>query len=181
MRNKLSTKRLLLRRWQPSDLSLFAAMNADPEVMEHFPARLTAAESDALVAKFEQHFEQYGFGLWAVEVPGIAPFIGFIGLAHVGFEAEFTPAVEIGWRLARAYWGKGYATEGAKAVLDYGMNKAGLREIVSFTAQSNMRSQKVMQRIGMEYSGTFKHPRLPEGHPLQGHVLYRVLRLPEDQ
>lgn len=144
--------------------------------MEYFPARLSRAESDALADWIEAHFTKHGFGLWAVEVPGDAPFIGYVGLAVPSFQAHFTPCVEIGWRLARERWGKGYATEGARAVLAFGFDELKLDEIVSFTTAGNVRSRRVMERISMSRSAAddFDHPGLPEGHPLRRHVLYRI-------
>jgi RimJ/RimL family protein N-acetyltransferase len=175
--HELRTDRLLLRRWRPSDREPFAAMNANPLVMEHFPKRLTREESDATVERIAAHFEEHGFGLWAVELPGAAPFIGFVGLAHPRFEAHFTPCVEIGWRLADEHWGRGYATEGAKAAVAYGF-ELGLGEIVSMTVPANVRSRRVMEKIGMtnDPADNFDHPQLPTGHPLQRHVLYRLKR-----
>jgi RimJ/RimL family protein N-acetyltransferase len=175
---ELRTERLLLRAWRPSDLEAFAELNADPEVMEHFPAPLDRAESDAAARRIDAHFAVHGFGLWAVEAPGIAEFAGFVGLAVPSFEAAFTPCVEVGWRLARRHWGRGYATEGARAALAFGFERRGLEEIVSFTAAPNLRSRRVMERLGMSRSAAddFDHPRLPEGHPLRRHVLYRLSR-----
>jgi RimJ/RimL family protein N-acetyltransferase len=172
---QLRTKRLLLRRWLPEDYLPFAALNADRRVMEHFPSTMPKEQSDALAHRIEAHFEQHGFGLWAVEVPGLAPFIGFIGLLVTSFEAPFTPCVEIGWRLAAEHWGRGYAVEGARRVLTFGIEELSLPEIVSFTTVGNVRSRRVMERIGMtrDQDGDFEHPRLPEGHPLRPHVLYR--------
>ena len=173
----LTGERVLLRDWSEADLAPFSEMNADPRVMEHFPALLTRAESDALVSeRIVPQFAELGFGLWAVEVPGVAPFIGYVGLLVHTFEADFTPCVEIGWRLAFAHWGKGYATEAARLALAYGFAEAGLEEIVSFTVPANRRSIAVMERLGMAYAGEFDHPRLPEGHALRGHVLYRLSR-----
>ncbi|WP_018352418.1 GNAT family N-acetyltransferase [Longispora albida] len=171
------TERLLLRRWQPSDHEPYAAMNADPAVMEHFVSTMTREQSDAQIAAFEEHFETEGFGLWAVEVRATGEFAGFTGLKWQRFEAEFTPAVEIGWRLARSAWGHGYATEAARAALAAGW-EAGLDEIVSMTATSNLRSMAVMERIGMtrDPAGDFDFPTIPAGHPLRRHVLYRMAR-----
>jgi RimJ/RimL family protein N-acetyltransferase len=163
---ELRTERLLLRRWRATDLDPFAALNADPIVMEHFHHGVrTRSESADFMNRIESEFEQRGFGLWAVEVPGVAP-----------FEAPFTPAVEVGWRLAHAYWGKGYATEAARAAVAFGFERAGLAEIVSFTNVGNLRSQRVMQRIGMtrDPEGDFDHPAVPPGHPIRPHVLYRI-------
>ncbi len=153
-------------------------MNADPQVMEFFPRPLESAESDAAVGRIRDHFARHGFGLWAVEVPGVADFIGFVGLAIPRFEAHFTPCVEIGWRLAREHWGRGYATEAARAVLEFGFRDLDLDEIVSFTTAANVRSRAVMERIGMTRSpeDDFEHPALAEGHPLRRHVLYRTRR-----
>lgn len=177
----LTTDRLILRPWTEADFEPFAAMSADPMVMEHFPATLTRAESDAVAAKLKALIEENGIGFWALEVPGEASFIGFAGIQKVTFEAPFVPApparaVEIGWRLARAHWGKGYASEAARAALAHGFDELGLPEIVSFTAEGNKRSQAVMARIGMTHdpSDDFDHPNLPEGHPLRRHVLYRI-------
>jgi ribosomal-protein-alanine N-acetyltransferase len=172
----LTTPRLELRRWREDDLDAFAAINADPAVMEHFPGTLSRGQSDELVEKIEGGFEANGFGLWALEVRATGEFIGFTGLAVPGFEAQFTPAVEIGWRLARSAWGNGYATEAALAALRFGFEGAGLDEIVSFTTLANHRSRAVMERIGMSHNpgDDFDHPGLPEGHPLRLHVLYRV-------
>lgn len=174
----IRTPRLLLRDWRDEDLAPFAALNADPEVMAFFPRPLDRAESDAAVARIRDHFARHGFGLWAVEAPGVADFIGFVGLAVPRFEAHFTPCVEIGWRLAREHWGRGYATEAARAVLAFGFQDLALDEIVSFTSAVNPRSRAVMERIGMTRApgDDFDHPALPEGHPLRPHVLYRAGR-----
>jgi RimJ/RimL family protein N-acetyltransferase len=170
------TERLLLRAWRESDQQPFAAMNADPIVMEHFPSMPTRAESDAGIARIEAHFARHGFGLWAVEAPGVADFVGFIGLSVPAFDAPFMPAVEIGWRLARDYWGRGFATEGARAALQFGFVDAGLSEIVSFTVPANVRSRRVMDRLGMTHdpADDFDHPKIEAGHPLRRHVLYRI-------
>lgn len=174
--DELRTARLLLRRWRPDDLAPFAALNADPRVMEHFPATLTREESDAAAQRIEAHFEQHGFGLWAVEVVGGAPFVGFVGLAIPRFEARFTPCVEIGWRLAAEHWGHGYATEAAREALRFGFEALELAEILSFTVPANLRSRSVMEKLGMthEAADDFDHPLLPAGHALSRHVLYRV-------
>jgi len=174
----LRTDRLRLRRWAAADLAPFAAMNADPRVTEYLRMALSREESDALVEAIEAHFDRHGFGLFAVEIPGVAPFAGFVGLAVPRIEAHFTPCVEIGWRLAAEHWGRGYATEGARAVLALGFGTLGLDEIVSFTVTANVRSQRVMQNIGMvrDPADDFDHPLLPEGHPHRRHVLYRISR-----
>jgi RimJ/RimL family protein N-acetyltransferase len=174
----IQTPRLDLRLWRDDDLPAFAALNADARVMEHFPKPLDRAESDALAARIREHFARRGFGLWAVEVRGVADYIGFVGLAVPGFEAHFTPCVEIGWRLAQAHWGQGYATEAARAALAFGFENLRLEEIVSFTVQANRRSRAVMERIGMTRApgDDFDHPSLPIRHPLRRHVLYRLSR-----
>jgi RimJ/RimL family protein N-acetyltransferase len=175
-RTVMTTTRLVLRAWRPSDLAPFAALNADPEVMEHFPRCLDRAESDALAGRLSTAIAERGFGLWAVEVPDVADFIGFVGLARPSFQAHFTPCIEVGWRLARAHWGHGYASEAAMASLAYGFDRLGFDEIVSFTACANQRSSRVMKRIGMIRSPAddFEHPSLAAGHPLRPHVLYRL-------
>jgi RimJ/RimL family protein N-acetyltransferase len=170
----IRTERLLLRQWTPGDREPFAALNADPAVMEHFPAPLDREQSDALADRIEAGIEQRGWGLWAVEAPD--GFLGFTGLSVPSFEADFLPAVEVGWRLARAAWGKGYASEAASAALRYGLDELGLDEVISFTATTNHRSVAVMQRIGMVHAGEFDHPALSEGHRLRRHVLYRATR-----
>jgi len=172
----LRTERLLVRRWREEDRGPFAELNADPEVMEHFPSVLTRAESDAIADRIESRMAEDGFGFWALEVAGSGEFIGFTGMARTRFDSHFTPAVEIGWRLGRKSWGLGYAGEAARAVLEYGFTEAGLDEIVSFTAVGNVRSQAVMRRIGMirDENGDFEHPFVPEGHALRLHVLYRL-------
>ena len=177
----LTTARLRLRPWRPEDLPQYATMNADPRVREYFPRVLTTEESNHEAARIAAHFDEHGFGLWALEVIGVADFIGFVGLAVPRFEAHFTPCVEIGWRLAVEHWGHGYATEGARAALDCGFQRLGLEEIVAFTVPANRRSRRVMERLGMTWSPVddFDHPRLPPGHPLRRHVLYRVGRCAE--
>jgi RimJ/RimL family protein N-acetyltransferase len=172
----LATARLRLRPWRESDLEPFAAMNADPRVMEHFPALLAREESDALAGRIIARMQAQGWGLWAVEVAGGEPFIGFTGLAIPSFEAHFTPCTEVGWRLKRDAWGHGYATEAARAALDFGFGELGLAEIVSFTAVANTRSAAVMERLGMRRDGEFDHPRLPGDSPVRRHVLYRLSR-----
>ncbi len=217
----LTTDRLLLRRWRDADRPPFAALNADAEVMRYFPAPLGRAASDAFVDRIEQGFDEHGYGLWALEVRATGEFIGFTGLALQTFDAPFTPAVEVGWRLARSAWGHGYATEAARAALDDGFGLpasgprspedqllrrgdahsdsqsdeprsvddqllrrgdahplAGLDEVVSMTTRTNVASQAVMQRLGMttRAEDDFEYSRLPEGHPLRRHVLYRLNR-----
>jgi RimJ/RimL family protein N-acetyltransferase len=177
--DQIRTDRLLLRQWRDDDLAPYAALNDDPIVMEYFPARLSREESDAMVARFQAHHDDNGFGPWAVEVPGVASLIGYVGLTIPRFSASFTPCVEIGWRLAREHWGKGYATEAARAVLNDAFGRVGLDEVVSFTVPANVRSQTVMQKLGMTRSAAddFDHPNVPEGHVLRPHLLYRINRL----
>ena len=178
MPTTLTTGRLLLRHWRDDDRAPFAAMNADPRVMEHFPAPLSRLESDALIDEFEARFDPRGFGLWALERRDDGTFIGFTGLAAVPWEAHFTPAIEVGWRLAPEAWGHGYATEAAREAVRFGFEDAELDEIVSFTVPANVRSRAVMERLGMTHdpADDFDHPRLPVGHPLRRHVLYRIDR-----
>lgn len=173
----LQTDRLLLRSWRDEDLPAFAALNGDAEVMEFMPKRLDRAESDAFAVRIRRRIDGEGWGLWALEVPGVAPFAGYVGLTVPSFVAPFTPCVEIGWRLPRICWGRGYATEAARLAVDHGFRVLGLEEIVSFTYQGNARSRAVMQRLGMHHdtAGDFDHPALP-GHWLQRHVLYRLPR-----
>ena len=174
----ITTPRLLLRPWRASDLEAFAALNADPEVMEFFPSCLSREESDKLAAQIDAHHQAHGFSFFAAELVGVAPFIGFIGIANVPFDAPFTPAIEIGWRLARPFWNRGLATEGASAVLKYAFSVLKLPEVVAFTVPANMRSRRVMEKIGMVHdrAGDFDHPRLPAPHPFSRHVLYRITR-----
>ena len=172
----IATPRLLLRPWRDEDLVPFAALNADPRVMEHYLSALTQSESDALAARIRARLDQSGQGLWAVEVPGSTGFIGYVGLAQPSYQARFTPCTEIGWRLAHEFWGHGYASEAAAAVLAHGFNVLGLDEILAFTVPANQRSWRLMERIGMKRSPEedFEHPNIPEGHRLRTHVLYRL-------
>jgi ribosomal-protein-alanine N-acetyltransferase len=178
MPTELRTERLRLRRWSDADLEPFAVLNADPVVMEHFPAPLTRAESDDLVARIESTFEDEEVGLWAVEVTQTGSFAGFVGLWPATFEAHFTPAMEVGWRLAREHWGHSYAPEAARAALADGFERLGLEEIVSMTAVGNDRSRRVMEKLGMtrDPADDFEHPKMPVGHRLRPHVLYRLPR-----
>jgi RimJ/RimL family protein N-acetyltransferase len=162
-------------------------MNADPRVMEFFPSVRTRAETEEQVSRIREHFSCHRFGYWAVEVPGVSRFIGFVGLKTTQFEAPFSPCIDIGWRLAFEHWGHGYATEGARAALEFGFNTLRLGEIVSFTVPTNLRSRRVMERLGMVRSPAedFDHPLVPAGHLLRRHVLYRLSRdqwkvLPDD-
>lgn len=146
--------------------------------MQHIPSMLGRTESDALATRIRQQLAARGFGLWAMEVPGVANFIGFLGLSVPAFEAPFTPCVEIGWRLAFAHWGCGYATEAGAAAVAHAFGPLALQELVAFTIAANTRSRRVMERLGMRHSPVddFKHPGLPAGHPLRTHVLYRLRR-----
>ena len=172
----IATDRLHLRPWRHTDDEPFANLNADPDVMAHFAGVLSRAQSDALANRIREDIERRGFGFWAVEIPDVTPFAGFIGLSVPRFTAPFTPCVEIGWRLARAHWDQGYATEGAAAALRFGFERLRLPEIVAFTAPGNARSRRVMEKIGMARNPAddFDHPLVAEGHPLRRHVLYRV-------
>jgi RimJ/RimL family protein N-acetyltransferase len=172
---ELRTERLLLRQWRDEDRAPFAALNADPVVMEHFPSTMTREASDAFVDFNIATIAERGWGLWAVEANG--EFIGFVGLNEPRFEAHFTPAIEIGWRLARDAWSHGYATEAARAVLDYAFDDLGLDEIVSFTTVANQPSRRVMERIGMTHdpADDFDHPNVTDER-IKPHVLYRLAR-----
>ena len=179
MNLEIKTKRLILRSWRESDLEPFAQMNADPKVMEYFPSVMSREESDQLARMLAIKIEKTGYGFLAVSVPNVSEFIGFLGLNSIDkttWPVHFSPAIEIGWRLAAPYWGKGYATEGAIACLKYAFEALGLHEIVSFTAEQNMPSRAVMSKIGMHYDpkGDFDHPKLPNGHRLKKCVLYRL-------
>jgi RimJ/RimL family protein N-acetyltransferase len=175
---RVTTERLLLREWLPSDREPFARMNADPRVVEFLSRPLDRAASDELVDRIEARWASDGHGLWAVERRDDRAFIGFVGLAAPTFEAAFTPCVEIGWRLDAAAWGRGYATEGARAALRFGFEEHDLAEIVSFTVPANRRSRAVMERLGMtrDPADDFDLPSLAEGHELRRHVLYRLSR-----
>lgn len=167
--DELRTARLLLRRWTDADRDPFAAVNADPVVMRFFPAPLTREQSDAFADRVEAHFVEHGYGLWAVEVDG--EFAGFTGLMWQD-GLPFSPALEVGWRLAERFWGRGLATEAARAALGVGLREVD--SVVSMTAVLNEPSWRVMERIGMRREGEFDHPRVPTGHPLVRHVLYRT-------
>ena len=172
----VQTQRLILRHWRESDREPFARMNADPLVMQYMPALLTREQSDAMVDRIEAHFRRYGFGLCAVELRDDHFFAGFIGLAVPSFQAHFTPCVEIGWRLPVACWGKGLATEGAQSMVRYAAEVLGLKTLVSFTVPANIRSRRVMEKLGMSHdtADDFDNPGLPEAHPFRRQVLYRL-------
>jgi ribosomal-protein-alanine N-acetyltransferase len=171
---QLQTHRLLLRRYCAADLEPLAALNADPVVMECFPAPLTRAQTEALIERLETHFDAHGFGFWALEEKSSGALLGFTGIQHVSFAADFAPAVEIGWRLGRSAWGQGYASEAARAALQYAFANLQLDRVVSFTAVQNQRSRAVMERLGMQYLNDFDHPLLPQDDRLQRHVLYAI-------
>ncbi|WP_201592326.1 GNAT family N-acetyltransferase [Psychrobacter sp. Pi2-51] len=179
--NTIETERLYLRQWQASDFATFADMNADPEVMQYFPKLLTPKVSDVIANKCQQLIADNGWGLWAVSLKGdeenSGGFIGFIGLNDTHADMSFAPAVEIAWRLSKEHWGQGYATEAARASLNFAFTELGLEEVVSFTAVINKRSQLIMQRIGMtDTQDNFYHPALKSTHPLAEHVLYKISR-----
>jgi ribosomal-protein-alanine N-acetyltransferase len=175
-RAQLRTDRLLLRPWRKSDLEPLAEITTDPRVMQDLPAPLPRPQSDALVERSRAHFRQHGFGLWAVEVPGVAPFIGLAGLWHVAAEVPVAPCVELGWRLAPAHWDRGYATEASAALLTFAFAYARLDEVVGFTASDNQRSRRVMDKLGMQRDPTrdFDHPCLPADHRFRQQLLYRI-------
>lgn len=172
----IETERLILRKWKEEDLEPFSRMNTDVRVMEYYPKLLTFEETKAFIERISRHIEDHGYGLFACELKDTGEFIGYVGLSIPIIETEFTPCVEIGWRLAFHYWGKGYATEAARAVLKFGFEKTELREILSWTVPANVRSRRIMEKIGMiqDEAGGFMHPRMPEDHPLSWHVLYRM-------
>ena len=176
--DRIETARLVMRRWTDADREPFAAMNADPEVMRYFPAPLDRVESDALIDRIDEQFDAYGYGLWALELRAYGAFLGFTGLAPVRDDLPYAGEVEVGWRLARSAWGKGYATEAARGALRVGFASVGLDQIVSLTAVVNTPSRRVMQRLGMHRAPVddFDHPALPDGSPLRRHVLYRLRR-----
>jgi RimJ/RimL family protein N-acetyltransferase len=174
----IRTDRLLMRAWSDRDRAPFAALNADPRVSEHLAGPITRADSDGMVDRVQACWRERGFGLWAVERRDDGRFIGYVGLWPATFAAHFTPAVEVGWRLAPEHWGHGFATEGGREALRHGFQVVGLDEIVSFTATVNRRSWRVMERLGMrrDHDGDFEHPVMPAGHPARPHLLYRLPR-----
>lgn len=174
----IKTERLILRTWQVEDAEAYFQINQDPKVIEFLRGPLTREQIRDFIPAANNHSDQYGYTLWAVELKETGELIGFIGLNYTDWEAHFTPAVEVGWRLGSQYWDKGYATEGAKAALDYGFKHCNLQEIVSFTVPVNVRSIRVMEKIGLErdINGDFTHPKLPADHPLSKHILYRLTK-----
>lgn len=168
------TSRLRFRDWENRDLEPFAQLNADDKVMTYFPKTLSPVESTTFYQAIVSEFQECGFGLYAVEEKESEAFIGFIGFHKATFEADFTPCIEIGWRLKQEAWGKGYATEGAEACLRYGFNQLGLTDVYSFTADINGPSKNVMNKIGMSFVGTFNHPKVERNSPLSKHVLFHI-------
>jgi RimJ/RimL family protein N-acetyltransferase len=173
-----TTERLILRQWRADDRAPFQAINADPRVMEFFPGTLHPWESDEVFERIQRHFERHGFGLWAAELRADRSFLGFIGLAVPNFDAPFMPAVEIGWRLRSDVWNRGLATEGAREAMRFAFQELRLASLVSMTVPANLRSRRVMEKLGMtrDERDDFDHPLLPVGHPLRRHVLYRLDR-----
>ncbi len=167
------TQRLILRSWQPDDLPLFIAMNKDLRVMKYFPSLLSDADSEAFYSRIQEEFDRKGWGLYAVELKSNGRFIGYVGLHEIGFEADFTPGIEIGWRLSADCHNRGFATEAARAVLQLAASQ-GITRLYSFTAEINKPSERVMQKIGMKKVGEFNHPSLTPDSPLCRHVLYRI-------
>lgn len=175
--NELETDRLKLRQWLPSDYAAFAELNADPEVMEYFPNTLSLTESNAFAKKIETIISNQAWGFWAVELKSTKSFIGFVGLHQANPELPFSPSVEIGWRLSKKYWNNGYATEAARTALKFAFEILNLNEVVSFTSLKNKRSEAVMQRLNMiNTNQNFQHPKVPIGHQLREHVLYKITK-----
>ncbi len=177
----IETERLILRSWKSEDANAYFKINQDPKVIEFLPGPYSMEYIIDFISRMNQQEIKQGYTLWAVELKATGECMGFIGLNYTDWEGSFTPAVEIGWRLGSQFWGKGYATEGAKAALDYGFNTLGLKEIVSFTVRENKASIRVMEKIGMtrDFEGDFGHPKLEPNHPLSMHILYRIS--PEDK
>jgi len=175
--NELETERLKLRQWGKSDLPHFASLNADPKVMNFFPNIRTVNESNLLAERLSGLIENNGWGFWAVECKADSNFIGFVGLHNCESNLPFSPAIEIGWRLARKYWGNGYATEAAKESLNFAFTTLNLNEVVSFTANNNKKSIAVMRNIGMiDTQRNFEHPNIEDDHPLKEHVLFKITK-----
>ena len=170
----IQSERLCLRQWVPSDIQEFYALCSDEDVMEFFPATMTLTEVEKSINRFSNHIRKHGFGFFATEIKETNEFIGFIGFQRLEMEADFTPCIEIGWRLKKDAWGKGFATEGAKACIQYVFDENISSEIYSFTAEINKRSERVMQKIGMSQTGYFDHPKLDKDSPLLRHVLYKI-------
>ena len=173
---EITTERLLLRQWRDQDYAPFAALNADPRVMEYFPSTLDRATSDGLADSLRSAMATNGWGLWAVELRATRSFVGFVGLQHAPAVLPFAPAVELGWRLAQPHWGNGYAPEAAREAVRVAFEQVGFAELVAFTAVGNLKSRAVMEKLGMRHAAEFQHPRVPAGHPLRAHCLYRLAR-----
>lgn len=171
-----TSDRLGFRKWTLDDLDAFAALNADTEVMEHFPRTLTKEETKAFIIRLQQHYEDFGHNYYATEIRKTGEFIGFIGLAYQDYESDFTPNVDIGWRLKKSAWGKGYATEGAKRCLEIAFNDLQLEKVIATCTLNNKNSEKVMQKIGMQKVCTFKHPKLKDYPEMQTCVLYEIIK-----
>lgn len=175
--NTVQTERLILRQWRSTDKPLFSRMNADPRVMEFFPSTLSKIQSDHSVDRFRRHIDDFGWGFWATERVDTAELIGFIGINYSADGLPFAPCVDIGWRLAYRHWGMGFATEGARAARDYAFEHAGLQEIVSMTPTLNVRSEHLMNKLGLiKQPENFFHPKVAQGDPLREHVLYRMYK-----
>lgn len=178
MTKTLETDRLILREWKKEDRQPFARMNGDPMIMEYMPRALDEKASNKLADRFAEHFEKHGYGLYACERKEDGAFMGFVGLDNVSIDVPFAPAVEIAWRLDYEYWGKGYATEAARRVLDHAFGELKLKEIVAFSVHDNTRAIQIMEKLGMsrDMKGDFDYPALRKGHPLGAFVLYRLSR-----
>lgn len=170
----IETDRLILRTWQENDILPFSEINKDKDVMEYLPKCLSLEETEQFYNRIVSEHRTFGYGLYAVETKNDGRFIGYVGFHHFDFDADFSPGIEIGWRLAKEHWNRGYATEAAKACIDYARRNHLFNEIYSFTTVCNHRSERVMQKIGMERLGLFSHPALPKGHRLEPHVLYKL-------
>lgn len=172
----LETERITLREWLPQDVAAFARMNSDPLIMEYFPRVLNEETTVRLINRFQEHFDKYGFGMYALEHKETKSFMGFAGISHVRDLFPFAPAVEMAWRLEYEYWGKGFATEAARAIISYAFNNLELKELVAFSVYDNARAIHMMEKLGLKHDkkGDFDYPKLPSGHPLGCHVLYRL-------
>ena len=170
----LTTERLILRPWQDEDLVPLFGINGDPESMRYFAAIMNRAESDAWAERLRAHFAEHGWGFWVVAEAATGDFVGVVGLMTIPWQADFTPAVEIGWRIGARFRRQGYAGEAARAALEFGFGMLGLESIVAFTVPGNAASWKLMEKLGMRHEGEFEHPRLPEGHHYRRHLLYRL-------
>lgn len=172
----IETERLILRTWKKEDADPYFQINQNPKIIEFIRGPITMEQVNDFISAVNRQSDKHGYTLWAVELKETGELMGFIGLNYIDWESHFTPAVEVGWRLGSQFWGKGYATEGAKASLDYGFKQCGLKEIVSFTVPANIRSIRVMEKIGLkrDVNGDFAHPKLAADHLLSQHILYRL-------